>query len=178
MAVADGLQASCLASSCLLSLSLVRPRRRLSSVPTAKCRGRRAQRQSRSAVAPLLKPTALLPGRALTVPSTAAPWIRRGQARPKTRGPVRRRLATIDCLARKPIKMVDPAHSPGRGGLLQLLGMSLSPCCRFHPAEVTMPHRSDFGIPCCLRPTEAGSALGSTLFEATTRSLLLRPGNS
>ena len=27
--------------------------------------------------------------------------------------------------------------SPGRGGLLQLLGMSLSPCCRFHPAEVT-----------------------------------------
>ena len=26
--------------------------------------------------------------------------------------------------------------SPGRGGLLQLLGMSLSPCCRFHPAEV------------------------------------------
>src|ERR1700687_2989943 len=26
--------------------------------------------------------------------------------------------------------------SPGRGGLLQLLGMSLSPCCRFHPTEV------------------------------------------
>ena len=23
--------------------------------------------------------------------------------------------------------------APGRGGLLQLLGMSLSPCCRFHP---------------------------------------------
>ena len=45
--------------------------------------------------------------------------------------------------------------------------MSLSPCCRFHPAEVEMPHRSDFGTPCCLRPTEAGSALGSTPFEAT-----------
>jgi hypothetical protein len=30
-----------------------------------------------------------------------------------------------------------------------------------------MPLRSDFGTPCCLRPTEAGSALGSTLFEAT-----------
>src|SRR6516162_1953420 len=27
--------------------------------------------------------------------------------------------------------------SPGRGRLLQLLGMSLSPCCRFHPAEVS-----------------------------------------
>ena len=57
--------------------------------------------------------------------------------------------------------------SLGRGGSLQLLSMSLSPCCRFHPAEVEMPHRSDFGTPCCLRPTEAGSALGSTPFEAT-----------
>ena len=26
--------------------------------------------------------------------------------------------------------------SPGRGGFLQLLSMSLSPCCRFHPAEM------------------------------------------
>src|SRR6202521_4493479 len=57
--------------------------------------------------------------------------------------------------------------APGRGGLHQLLGMPLLPCCRFHPAEVEMPHRSDFGTPCCLRPTEAGSALGFTPFEAT-----------
>ena len=56
----------------------------------------------------------------------------------------------------------------GRGGLPQLLGVSLPPCCRFHPAEVKMPHRSDFGISCCLRPTEGGSALGSTPFEATS----------
>jgi hypothetical protein len=55
--------------------------------------------------------------------------------------------------------------APGRGGLRQLLGVSLSPCCRFHPAEVKVPHRSDFGTPCCLRPTEAGSAFGSTLFR-------------
>ena len=59
--------------------------------------------------------------------------------------------------------------APGRGGLRQLLGMSLSPCCRFHPAKVEMPHRSDFGTPCCLRPTEAGSALGSTLFRGHIR---------
>src|SRR5208337_2148146 len=52
--------------------------------------------------------------------------------------------------------------SPGRGGLLQLLGMSLPPCCRFHPAEVLEPHRSDFGSPCCLRPTVGGSAFGAT----------------
>ena len=58
-------------------------------------------------------------------------------------------------------------RSPLSVGSLQLLSMSLLPCCRFHPAEVEMPHRSDFGIPYCLRPTEAGSALGSTPFEAT-----------
>src|SRR5262245_20157766 len=46
-----------------------------------------------------------------------------------------------------------------------LLGVSLSPCCRFHPAEVGLPRRPDFGAPCCLRPTEAGSALGSSPFE-------------
>src|SRR5262249_30576309 len=50
--------------------------------------------------------------------------------------------------------------------------------CRFHPAEVEVPHRSDFGTPCCLRPTAVGSALGSRPFEATLRLLLLRPGDS
>jgi hypothetical protein len=47
---------------------------------------------------------------------------------------------------------------------------SMCPCHRavaFHPAEVEMPHRSDFGIPCCLRPRVAGSALGFCTFEAT-----------
>ena len=55
--------------------------------------------------------------------------------------------------------------APGRGGLLQLLGMSLPPCCRFHPAEVKEPHRSDFGSPCCLRPPVVGSAFGATHFR-------------
>ena len=59
--------------------------------------------------------------------------------------------------------------APGRGGLLQLLGMSLLPCCRFHPAEVSVPYRSDFGISCCLRPMEAGSAFGSTPFRGRLR---------
>jgi hypothetical protein len=59
--------------------------------------------------------------------------------------------------------------APGRGGLRQLLGMSLSSCCRFHPAEVGMPHRSNFGIPCCLRPSVAGSTLGSTHFRGHLR---------
>jgi hypothetical protein len=68
--------------------------------------------------------------------------------------------------------------APGRGGLRQLLGMSSSPCCRFHPAEVAMPHRSDFGTPFCLRPPEAGSALGSGFSRPHLRSLSLRPGDS
>src|SRR6516162_4987023 len=54
-------------------------------------------------------------------------------------------------------------------GLLQLLGMSLPPCCRFHPAEVMVPCRSDFGTPCCLRPSVAGSALGATHFRGHMR---------
>src|SRR6201987_2920199 len=53
--------------------------------------------------------------------------------------------------------------SSGRGGLLQLLGMALSPGRRFHPAEVLEPHRSDFGSPCCLRPP----VVGLRSFEAT-----------
>src|SRR5450759_5311657 len=69
--------------------------------------------------------------------------------------------------------------SPGRGGFLQLLGMSLSPCCRFHPAEIKMPHRSDFGTPCCLRPSFVGSALGFLWFRGHFAfTLSLRPGDS
>ena len=72
--------------------------------------------------------------------------------------------------------------APGRGGLLQLLGMSLPPCCRFHPAEVKEPYRSDFGSPCCLRPPVAGSAFGATHFRGhirvyfiTARRLVVSP---
>ena len=68
--------------------------------------------------------------------------------------------------------------APGRGGLLQLLGMSLSPCCRFHPAEVnirigqySVAHAA-FALRLKARPP------GILIFEATTRSLLLRPGDS
>jgi hypothetical protein len=84
-------------------------------------------------------------------------------------GPVRHLLAfdRLPGLAGYTIIPCSGDFAPGRERLHQLLGVSLSPCCRFHPAEVGMPHRSDFGTPCCLRPTEAGSALGSRPFEAT-----------
>ena len=75
------------------------------------------------------------------------------------------RLRSISRLSRLYDLPCSGDFAPGRGGLLQLLGVSLPPCCRFHPAEVKVPHRSDFGAPCCLRPTVAGSALGFTHFR-------------
>src|SRR6478736_7495948 len=68
--------------------------------------------------------------------------------------------------------------APGRGGLLQLLGMSLSPCCRFHPAEMSSrvgqcsAAHAAFALWMRVRLPDL------VLFEATTRSLLLRPGDS
>src|ERR1700694_2254879 len=68
--------------------------------------------------------------------------------------------------------------APGRGGLLQLLSMSLSPCCRFHPAEVNIrigqssAAHAAFALRLKARPSEI------LIFEATMRSLLLRPGDS
>src|SRR6266853_403435 len=68
--------------------------------------------------------------------------------------------------------------APGRGGLLQLLSMSLSPCCRFHPAEVNIrigqssAAHAAFALRLKARPS------GILIFEATMRSLLLRPGDS
>jgi hypothetical protein len=46
------------------------------------------------------------------------------------------------------------------------------------PRQGEQPYQSVFGCSFCLRPMVAGSALGNTTFEATTRSLLLRPGDS
>src|SRR5258705_4773154 len=68
--------------------------------------------------------------------------------------------------------------APGRGGLLQLLSMSLSPCCRFHPAEASIrigqssAAHAAFALRLKARPS------GILIFEATMRSLLLRPRDS
>src|SRR5271166_849006 len=44
------------------------------------------------------------------------------------------RLRSTSRLSRLYDRPCSDDFSSGRGGLLQLLGMSLSPCCRFHPA--------------------------------------------
>src|SRR5258706_8788883 len=41
--------------------------------------------------------------------------------------------------------------------------------CKTRVLEVRMPYRSDFGTPCCLRPSDAGSALGSNHFRGHIR---------
>src|SRR5262245_43916669 len=68
--------------------------------------------------------------------------------------------------------------SPGRGRLLQLLDMSLSPCRRFHPAEMNsrVGQCSAAHVAFALRLKARPSDL--LIFEATTRLLLLRPGDS
>ena len=89
------------------------------------------------------------------------------------------RLRSISRLSRLYDLPCSGDFSPGRGGLLQLLGMSLSPCCRFHPAEVKVPHRSDFGCP--MLPSPYGCGLGPrghSLSRPHSRSLSLRPGDS
>src|SRR5450755_2573461 len=55
----------------------------------------------------------------------------------------------------------------GRGGLLQLLGISLSSCCRYYPARVSRRIGQIATIPCCLRSTTESSASGVNIFEAT-----------
>src|SRR3984893_15644514 len=86
--------------------------------------------------------------------------------RPTSRG---RRLYGLPC---------SRDFSPGRGGFLQVLTMSLSPCCRFLPAEANSrigqfsTGHSAFALRLRARPS------GILIFEATMRSLLLRPGDS
>ena len=60
-------------------LSFVRPRRRLSSAPTVDFGRRRAQKLSRSAVAPPQGHTSTFPGHALTASSTAADSVITGR---------------------------------------------------------------------------------------------------
>ncbi len=102
----------------------------------------------------------------LQAAGSLAPWALLHFLATKTHPPPSR-LRSVSRFSRLYDLPCSGDFAPGRGGLCQLLGMPLLPCCRFHPAEVEMPHRSDFGTPCCLRPTEAGSALGSTPFGAT-----------
>src|SRR6516162_9255956 len=66
----------------------------------------------------------------------------------------------------------------GRGRLLQLLSMSLSPCRRFHPAEVNSRISQCSAAHAAFAPRLLARPSGLLIFEATMRSLLLQPGDS
>ncbi len=68
--------------------------------------------------------------------------------------------------------------SMGRGRFLQLLGMSLSPCYPYHPAEVTC--RVGQFAPChaAFVPEEGTRPSGYFLSRPPVGSLTLRPGDS
>src|SRR5246127_5023881 len=71
------------------------------------------------------------------VTNSRAPWLH-GRYSPSTllrTRPPPSRLRPISRLSRLYDLPCSGDFAPGRGGLLQLLGVSLPPCCRFHPAE-------------------------------------------
>src|SRR6266704_1984852 len=53
----------------------------------------------------------------------------------------------------------------GRGGLLQLLDASWSPCCRSKPRRSAPPRQPDCDGPCCLRGVIDRSASGVWIFR-------------
>src|ERR1700730_537095 len=68
--------------------------------------------------------------------------------------------------------------STGRGGLLQLLSMSLSSCCRYRPARVSCRISQIATIHAAFTPRLGVRPLGLFTFEVTMRALLLRPDDS
>src|ERR1700735_1798160 len=66
----------------------------------------------------------------------------------------------------------------GRGGLLQLLGASLSSCCRYYPARVSRRISQIATCHAALAPLPRARPLGLTFSGPPVRSLSLRPDDS
>src|SRR6266571_1188020 len=66
----------------------------------------------------------------------------------------------------------------GRGGLLQLLDASWSPCCRSHPAGGTRRASQPATDPVAFAPNPRARPPGFGLSGPPVRSLALRPGDS
>ena len=115
-----------------------------------------------------------------TLQMAGAPWLHGHYSASlllRTRPPPSRLQPPSRCCRLYDLPCSDD-FSPGRGRLLQFLGVSLSPCCRFHPAEMNSrvgqcsTVHAAFALRLRARPSDL------LTFEATTRSLLLRPGDS
>jgi len=89
------------------------------------------------------------------------------------------RLRSISRLSRLYDLPCSADFSAGRGGLLQLLGMSLSPCCRIPPRRGEVAASFRFRLPMLPSPHRCG--LGPRIHSFSrphSRSLSLRPGDS
>src|SRR5208282_1283021 len=100
---------------------------------------------------------------------------------PRYYGPILHPLAFdhLPGLAGYRIYLAPTFFSSGRGGLLQLLGMSLSPCCRIPPRRGEVAASIRFRLP--MLPSPSGCRLGPRILDFSRplpRSLLLRPGDS
>jgi hypothetical protein len=95
-------------------------------------------------------------------------------------GPIRHPLAIY--LTSQQILVIELIFSSnfslGQVGLLQSLGMSLLPCCRYHPAGIVQT-KCQFSL--SMLPSPPNCRLGFQSFISITRppvrSLTLRPGN-
>src|SRR5262249_42255873 len=89
------------------------------------------------------------------------------------------RLGSISRLSRLYDLPCSADFSVGRGGLLQLLSMSLSPCCRIPPRRGEVAASFRFRPPMLPSPPSCG--LGPRIHSFSrphSRSLSLRPGDS
>src|SRR6266436_5139954 len=77
---------------------------------------------------------------------------------PSRRRPISRGHRLYDRLA-------SADFAAGRGGLLQLLDASVSPCCRSQPRRSGPPRQPDCGGPCGLRGVIDRSASGVWMFR-------------
>jgi hypothetical protein len=74
--------------------------------------------------------------------------------------------SSVDFLGLPVIRLTcSTAFAMGRGRFLQLLDMSLSPCCPSPPRRSGKLSRSAHSLSCCLRPGAGGSASGSNFYR-------------
>src|SRR3989441_9866855 len=77
--------------------------------------------------------------------------------------PARRRTISRD--HRLYVRPDSADFAAGRGGFLQLLDASVSPCCRSKPRRSAPPRQPDCVGPCCLRGVIDRSASGVWIFR-------------
>jgi hypothetical protein len=76
-------------------------------------------------------------------------------------------LSTVEFLAKNCSSSNTTFLTSARGGLLQLLGSSLSACCRYRPAKVLCRLSQIAALHAAFAPSRRARAFGVHVFEAT-----------